>query len=344
MVDLDAGADSTRTVVGVDSSGQVYGEVDFVGDGVHDHATIWRLRPVLTLTVPSLVATTSLSGGSIGFTVSSPNPIDVASCTADGLAFTSGGVLALGSHTITCTATDSSTGLSGSASANTTVVLAGPAGLAGATGATGATGAKGDKGDTGAKGDKGDTGGAGAKGDKGDPGADGAPGATGAAGAQGAAGAKGDKGDPGADGAPGATGAAGTAGADGAKGDAGATGATGAAGAKGDTGDPGATGPAGSKGDTGATGAQGAKGDTGATGATGAGGPQGPAGPQGPVGPQGPSGGGTAVTGSLVLMPEGMNPGAGYVRIGSYREERVDQDGKGGKKPFNMIIVMWQKQ
>jgi hypothetical protein len=50
------------------------------------------------------------------------------------------------------------------------------------------------------------------------------------------------------------------------------------------------------------------------------------------------------VTGSLVLMPEGMNPGAGYVRIGSYREERVDQDGKGGKKPFNMIIVMWQKQ
>ena len=44
-------------------------------------------------------------------------------------------------------------------------------------------------------------------------------------------------------------------------------------------------------------------------------------------------------------MPEGRNPGPGYVRLGSFREERVDEDGRrGGRRPFNMVIVIWQKQ
>lgn len=48
--------------------------------------------------------------------------------------------------------------------------------------------------------------------------------------------------------------------------------------------------------------------------------------------------------GALLLMPEGVTPPAGYVRIGSYRQERIDQNGRGGRRPFNITIVMWQKQ
>jgi hypothetical protein len=93
------------------------------------------------------------------------------------------------------------------------------------------------------------------------------------------------------------------------------------------------------------------------SGAVGPQGPPGPAGPAGPVGatgaagatgPAGPKGDkgdpGSAIPGSLLLMPTGVTPPAGYVRIGSYVEERIDQDGPGGKRPFNMTIVMWRKQ
>jgi hypothetical protein len=48
--------------------------------------------------------------------------------------------------------------------------------------------------------------------------------------------------------------------------------------------------------------------------------------------------------GSLLVMPEGLNPGSDYQRIGSFREERVDENGKKSKKPINRIIVIWQKR
>ena len=62
---------------------------------------------------------------------------------------------------------------------------------------------------------------------------------------------------------------------------------------------------------------------------------------KGDAGAQGPAG--SAVTGSLLLMPEDVAPPAGYRMIGSYVEERIDRDGAGRGRKFNMRIVIWQK-
>ena len=225
MIDLGAIGDS-GVVSAVNASGQIAGTIGHIPH----HAVLWEpvAAPVVSLTLSSLVAAPNLIGGPVYFTVSST--IGTPECTADGSPFSSGGLLALGTHTIACTATDPSTLLQDSKSAEVTLVLSGPAG---------------------------------------------------------APGAPGPQGDPGVQGPPGLPG------------------------------------------------------PTGATGATG---PQGPAGPQGPQGPKGDTQ--TAFPGSILLLPAGVNPpaGAGYVRLGSYREERVDEDGRRGRRPFNMIIVMWQKQ
>ena len=44
------------------------------------------------------------------------------------------------------------------------------------------------------------------------------------------------------------------------------------------------------------------------------------------------------------MMVEGVAPPAGYVRIGTFVEERIDADGNGGQKPTRLRIVLWQKQ
>lgn len=88
-------------------------------------------------------------------------------------------------------------------------------------------------------------------------------------------------------------------------------------------------GPAGAQGNAGPTGTQGPRGDTGA------------------IGPQGAAG--TAGTnlvqlpGSILLMMEGVAPPAGYARVGTFVEERIDADGRGGQRPARMRIVMWRK-
>jgi hypothetical protein len=46
----------------------------------------------------------------------------------------------------------------------------------------------------------------------------------------------------------------------------------------------------------------------------------------------------------LLLLPAGLSAPANYVRVGSYQQDRIDLDGKGGQKPFTMIIVIWQKR
>lgn len=56
--------------------------------------------------------------------------------------------------------------------------------------------------------------------------------------------------------------------------------------------------------------------------------PTGLVGPTGPAGPAGPAG--SAVSGSLLFLIEGSAEPSGYVRVGSYREERVDLDAPGG--------------
>jgi hypothetical protein len=245
----------------------------------------------------------------------------------------------------------------------------GPQGTTGAAGGTGATGPQGPQGPAGPAGAKGATGAAGATGPQGLAGAGfrwtgewnslvmysqndivtfggssyiatgaawmtapppnapavwslfaarGATGANGAVGAAGVAGLKGASGDTGA------------VGANGAQGDRGEKGDKGDAGNKGDKGDAGAIGAQGDRGDKGDAGNKGDKGDSGATGAPGA---------QGLVGPAGEG----LVPGSLLLMPDGLAPPTGYRRLGSFVEERIDADGPGGKKPFRMIVVMWQK-
>lgn len=164
----------------------------------------------------------------------------------------------------------------------------------------------------------------GPKGDTGETGATGPQGPKGDAGATGATGSQGPKGDTGA---TGSRGFQGFIGPQGAKGDTGATGATGPQGAKGDTGATGATGPQGPKGDTGATGATGPRGFQGFTGPQGIQGETGPIGPQGvqgevgPIGPQGETGpkGEGLVSGSLLHLIEGIEPPAGYTRLGSYK-------------------------
>lgn len=88
--------------------------------------------------------------------------------------------------------------------------------------------------------------------------------------------------------------------------------------------------PAGTPGPPGATGPQGTPGVNGSDGATGPTGLQGPPGPtgltgpqglQGLIGPTGPAGSdATAVTGSLLYLPAGIAPPAGYVFVGSFQQ------------------------
>ncbi len=215
----------------------------------------------------------------------------------------------------------------------------GPAGVAGPQGPAGADGAQGPSGPAGPAGPQGE---AGPEGAAGPAGPQGAAGAEGAPGPQGPAGPVGPQGVAGADGAVGPQGPQGVAGAQGAPGVAGPAGPQGAPGLDGAVGPQGPVGPAGPQGLQGLPGVPGVAGPAGPAGSQGPAGTNGTNGAQGPAGPQGPAG--NAVSGSLLLMPAGLNPGPGYVRLGSFREERVDEDGRRGRRPINMIIVIWQKQ
>jgi hypothetical protein len=101
-------------------------------------------------------------------------------------------------------------------------------------------------------------------------------------------------------------------------------------------------GPQGEAGAAGATGADGAQGPQGEPGPVGPQGPEGPQGLQGPAGPQGPAG--MQVAGSLLLMVEGVPPPPGYLLVGTFVEERIDADGRGGERPRRLRVVLWQKQ
>jgi len=189
----------------------------------------------------------------------------------------------------------------------------------------------------------------------------GATGATGPPGPEGPAGPMGPIGPMGPQGPAGAVGPQGIAGP---QGERGMDGAMGPVGPQGERGANGAVGPVGPAGETGAAGVPGAKGDTGAAGPVGAVGPVGPAGgpgaagPTGPAGAQGPAGqagpagakgdkgdpGTAAPSGSYLLLAPGVQPPPGYIKIGTFREERVDVDGRGGNRKFNLTISIWQKQ
>jgi hypothetical protein len=43
-------------------------------------------------------------------------------------------------------------------------------------------------------------------------------------------------------------------------------------------------------------------------------------------------------------MIEGAVPPPGYVKVGTFVEERVDADGPGGTRPARIRLVMWRKQ
>jgi probable HAF family extracellular repeat protein len=174
MIDLPTLGGALSGAVAVNASGQIVGWANANGYS-QTHAVLWRrvVAPVITLTLPGLVAAPQLIGGPVYFTVSST--IGTPACTADGAPFASGGVLSLGAHTVVCTATDPSTGLHGSATAGVTLVLsggpmgpqgpAGPQGIQGIPGPQGPAGPQGVQGDPGAMGPQGP---AGPKGDKGD--------------------------------------------------------------------------------------------------------------------------------------------------------------------------------
>lgn len=169
----------------------------------------------LSLSAVSAVATMSFAGAPVSFTVTAADGNGNAmtpACTADGVPFISGGNLAIGSHMITCSVTDSFN-LTTSASANVSVVLSGPAGPDGAPGVAsvvpGPPGQPGADGATGPAGNRGPAGPDGAKGPDGPPGV----GPRGADGPQGYQGPQGPQGAPGVNGAPGAQGPAGPMGA-----------------------------------------------------------------------------------------------------------------------------------
>ena len=225
MMDLGTFPGGTYSYAFAVNGGQIAGYSE-LSDFTY-HAVLWQEvpRPVVTLTIASVVPTVDVNGPSVDFAVSSA--AGTAACAADGAPFASGDVLALGAHTVVCAATDPTTGVTGKAKAKVMVVLSGQVG---------------------AKGDKGDPGEAGAQGPRGDTGATGAEGIQGLVGPQGPKGDKGDKGDPGT---PGAAGAQGAQGAAGSAGPPGSTGAKGDAGAKGEKGDKGDPGTPGAKGDPG---------------------------------------------------------------------------------------------
>ncbi len=47
---------------------------------------------------------------------------------------------------------------------------------------------------------------------------------------------------------------------------------------------------------------------------------------------------------SLLLLPEGVNAPAGYLKLGAYVEERINPGTTPAGKKFKMTIVIWQKQ
>lgn len=49
------------------------------------------------------------------------------------------------------------------------------------------------------------------------------------------------------------------------------------------------------------------------------------------------------VSGSLLMMVPGATPPAGYVFVGTFREEQVDPDGPGGVGAGLLRIAMWRK-
>ena len=133
------------------------------------HAVRWTLTPlVVTLAVPSIVVSFDPNGGPVSFSVTSSAGTPV--CTADGNAFTSGGILSIGTHSIVCQATNAVTNQSGSSSATVSVVLSGPIGPSGPQGPAGPVGPQG------AVGPQGPAGLPGAQGPQGLPGAQGLPG------------------------------------------------------------------------------------------------------------------------------------------------------------------------
>jgi hypothetical protein len=107
----------------------------------------------------------------------------------------------------------------------------------------------------------------------------------------------------------------------------GAVGPQGPAGPEGPPGPEGPVGPMGPAGPPGPIGVPGQKGEAGAPG------PQGPQGPMGPIGPAGPMGEGL-VSGSLLILVEGVVPPPGYILEGSYelRLNSLDPDDKGKPK------------
>ena len=269
--------------------------------------------------VATFIRTGVTSGGVAPFTYSWTSGAQVLSTTD-----TVGVGIGLGTHTLTFTVQDSA----GQTASDTVQigaqlpVVAGPQGPQGPKGDTGATGPAGPMGPVGPQGPAGSMG---------------PLGPMGPAGPTGLAGATGDTGPMGP------MGPAGPAGLAGAKGDTGVMGAAGPiglTGPKGDTGDAGPVGPAGAKGDTGATGATGPIGLTGPKGDTGAVGPMGPAGPKGDKGERGEG----LIAGSLLLLPEGIAAPANYRRLGAFEEEHLDSDGRGGRRPTRLRIVIWQRQ
>jgi hypothetical protein len=104
-------------------------------------------------------------------------------------------------------------------------------------------------------------------------------------------------------------------------------------------GTPGAAGPEGPPGPAGLQGPAGAQGTDGLQGPTGLQGPKGDKGDKGDAGPEGPAG--APVPGSLLLMPEGMPAPAGYRRLGTLADGRIDDDERHHK--VRLRIVVWQK-
>ena len=212
----------------------------------------------------------------------------------------------------------------------------GPPGPAGPEGPQGPNGLTGDPGPAGPQGPQGNDGPAGPPGPVGATGPQGPQGPAGPTGPVGTTGPIGPQGPTGPIGPAGPAGATGPAGADGAQGPAGPAGPIGPVGPAGPTGAIGPVGPAGPAGPTGAigpmgpAGAQGPAGPAGPAGAPGAVGPRGPQGPAGPVGPtgtmgpmgpKGPQGPpGTSVSGSVIMLAQGVRPSAGWILIGSSTE------------------------
>ena len=106
---------------------------------------------------------------------------------------------------------------------------------------------------------------------------------------------------------------------------------------------PTAAGPQGPAGPQGLPGIQGPQGVAGPPGPAGAPGVAGPKGDKGDKGDQGVRGEGL-VAGSLLLMPEGVTPPAGYLRLGQFDQDAVDFDRNRRERRFRMTIVIWQKQ